>query len=401
MIIKNSQQIRRQAMFKFFSGCLLVLFMFTLCSALSYIPPVFGDPVVGDAPQKVEDVYVPDPDEYDVESWIEDLRIPWSLVFLTQDKALVTERAGRIRLIMNGTLQAEPYKIIDETEHVGEGGLMGLAKHPDYQENKYLYVMYTYRENNDLYNRVARYLDTDESMEFDRVIVDRIPGHRVHNGGRIAFGPDKMLYVCTGDVWQAETAQDIDNLGGKILRLTPSGEIPEDNPFVGSPVYSLGHRNPQGLAWHPQTEDMFSSEHGPSGEYGLRGKDIINLIKKGGNYGWPHALGAANLNEYIDPLIMWIDATPPSGMTFWNNKLYVATLRSQALVRIDFQKAGDSYEPVNIDRLFADGSFSGTHGRLRDAVAGPDGALYVLTSNFDGRGNPRPGDDRILRLTRK
>lgn len=388
-------------MFKIFSGCLLAVFMFSLCSALSYIPPVFGNPVVGDPPQEIEDAFVPHPEEYNVESWIEELKIPWSLVFLKEEKALVTERAGNIRLILNGVLQTEPYKKIDDTEHTGEGGLMGLAKHPDYHDNQYLYVMHTYRENNDLYNRVARYLDTGDTMELDQVIIDRIPGHRVHNGGRIAFGPDGMLYVCTGDVREPETAQDMDNLGGKILRLTPSGEIPEDNPFAGSPVYSLGHRNPQGLAWHPRTRVLFSSEHGPSGEFGLRGKDIINLIEKGGNYGWPHALGAANLDEYIDPLIMWTDATPPSGMTFWNNKLYVATLGSQALVRIDFQKAGDSYEAVSIDRLFTDGAFRGTHGRLRDEVTGPDGALYVLTSNLDGRGNPRQGDDRILRLTLK
>ncbi|MFO7728919.1 MAG: PQQ-dependent sugar dehydrogenase [Desulfonatronovibrio sp.] len=388
-------------MSRMFSGYLLVIFMFTLCSGLSFIPPVLGDPVVGDAPQQIKDHYVPEPDEYEVESWIEDLRIPWSLVFISEEKALVTERSGRIRLVINGAMQREPYKIIDETEHVGEGGLMGLAKHPDYHENKYLYLMHTYRENNELYNRVVRYLDTGETMELDRIIVDRIPGHRVHNGGRIAFGPDNMLYVCTGDVGQPETAQDIDNLGGKILRLTPSGDIPEDNPFEGSPVYSLGHRNPQGLAWHPKTGDLFSSEHGPSGEFGLQGRDIINLIEKGGNYGWPHALGEANLDEYIDPLIMWMDATPPSGMTFWNNRLYLATLRSEALIRMDFQKAGDSYEPVSIDRLFADGSFSGIYGRLRAAVVGPDGALYVLTSNLDGRGKPREGDDKILRLTRK
>lgn len=388
-------------MLKFFSGNLLVLFMFSLCSTLSSVPPVFGDPVVGDPPQHIEDSFVPDPEEYDVQSWIEDLRIPWSLVFLTKEKALVTERDGRVRLIVNGALQTEPYKIIDETEHVGEGGLMGLAKHPHYHENQYLYLMHTYRENNALYNRVARYLDTGDTMEFDRVIVDRIPGHRVHNGGRIAFGPDGMLYICTGDAGQAETAQDLDNLGGKILRLTSSGDIPEDNPFEGSPVYSLGHRNPQGLAWHPDTGDLFSSEHGPSGEFGLRGKDIINLIEKGGNYGWPLALGAANLDEYIDPLIMWPKATPPSGITFHDNRLYVATLRSEALIRIDFQESGDSYEPVSIERLFADGAFSGTYGRLRDVVAGPDGALFVLTSNLDGRGEPRQGDDRILRLTRK
>ncbi len=378
---------------------LYISFLFTACNAGNSDLAMFGDPVVGDPPQTVEDNFIPEPDEYTIEVWVEDLRVPWALIFLSDDKALVTERAGRIRLIENGVVHEEPYKVIDEVEHIGEGGLMGLTKHPAYPDQSYLYVMYTYRDGGTLYNRVARYRDTGSTMEFDRIIIDEIPGHRVHDGGRIAFGPDGMLYITTGDIWQAEIAQDEQNLGGKILRLTPDGDIPTDNPFGNSPVYSLGHRNPQGLAWHPETGSLFSSEHGPSGEFGLRDKDIINVIEKGGNYGWPLVLGDANVDPYIDPIIMWPRATPPAGMTFWNNRLYVATLRSETLVRIDVEPVGDSYEVTNIDRLFAGDWFSGTYGRLRDAVVGPDGALYVLTSNHDGRGRPRDGDDKILRMT--
>ncbi len=384
---------------KVFGLLLPMVLIFTSCNAQNGEVPGFGSPVVGDPPQRVEDTFIPEPGEYIVETWIENLRIPWALVFLSDEKALVTERAGRIRLIENGILRDEPYKVIDDVEHVGEGGLMGLAVHPEYTTQPYLYVMYTYRADGSLYNRVARYRDTGTTLEFDRVIVEQIPGHSVHDGGRIAFGPDGMLYVCTGDVWQAQIAQDMDNLGGKILRYTPDGDIPGDNPFENSPVYSLGHRNSQGLAWHPETGSLFSSEHGPSGEFGLRGKDIINVIEKGGNYGWPLVLGGANVEPYLDPVIMWMRATPPSGMTFWNGRLYVATLRSQALVRIDLERAGDGYEVVAIDRLFANDWFSGVYGRLRDSVVGPDGALYVLTNNRDGRGSPRSGDDRILRLT--
>jgi len=360
-----------------------------------------ANPIVGEPPQKVEDSFILEPEEYDIEVWIENLRIPWELVFLSEDKALVTERAGRIRLIESGILQEEPYKVIDEAEHIGEGGLMGLAKHPNYPDQKYLYVMHTYRENNAILNRVARYIDTGTTMEFDRVIVEEIPGSRVHNGGRIAFGFDGMLYICTGDTWQSEIAQDINNLGGKILRFTPDGDIPADNPFAESPVYSFGHRNPQGLAWHPKTGALFSSEHGPSGEFGLRDKDIINVIESGNNYGWPLVLGDANIEPYIDPIIMWPRATPPSGMTFWHDRLFVATLRSQALIRIDVTPSGDSYEVSGIDRLFANDWSTGTYGRLRDAVVGPDNALYVLTNNHDGRGRPREGDDKILRITLK
>lgn len=378
---------------------LLTLMILASCGAGSKDSPEFGDPVVGKPPQKVEDRFVPDPEEYEVESWVENLRIPWDLIFLSREKALVTERPGRIRLIENGNLREEPYKVIAHAKHRGEGGLMGLVQHPEHPEAPYLYVMYTYQEDGSLYNRVARYRDTGNTMEFDRVIVEGIPGNRVHDGGRIEFGPDGMLYVCTGDTWEAEMAQNQGSLGGKILRYTPEGDIPADNPFGDSPVYSLGHRNPQGLGWHPETGDLFSSEHGPSGEFGLHGKDIVNVIEKGGNYGWPLALGDANVEPYIDPIIMWPRATPPAGMDFWNGKIYLATLRSEALVRIEVKSSGDTWSVLSIDRLFASDWTSGEYGRLRDVTVGPDGALYVLTSNRDGRGTPRPGDDRILRLT--
>ncbi len=384
---------------------LVIKVIFAICLLLSFHVSAeirlaeIDEPIVGEPPQKVEDNFILEPDEYDIEVWIEDLRIPWELVFLSENRALVTERAGQVRLIEKGVLQENPYNIIDEVAHIDEGGLMGLAKHPQYPEQKYLYVMHTYQDGNEIFNRVARYYDTDTTMEFDKVIVNKIPGSRVHNGGRIAFGPDGMLYICTGDTWQSEIAQDVGNLGGKILRYTPDGDIPADNPFDNSPVYSLGHRNPQGIAWHPETGDLFSSEHGPSGEFGLRDKDIINIIEKGGNYGWPLVLGDANVEPYIDPIIMWPQATPPSGMTFWNGRIFLATLRSEALIRIDVSLSNGKYEVNSIDRLFAEDWFSGTFGRLRNAVVGPDNALYVLTNNHDGRGRPREGDDKILRLT--
>jgi glucose/arabinose dehydrogenase len=371
------------------------IFSLTSCSAGSGL----DDPIVGGIPQKVNDEFIPDPADYNVETWIEGLEIPWSLVFLPDGRALITERAGRIRVIRNGTLESAPYKTVNGVEHIGEGGLMGLAAHPDFTSEPYLYIMYTYRDGGTLYNRVDRYIDRGTTADFDKIIVEKIPGHRVHDGGRILFGPDKMLYICTGDIWRAEIAQDMNSLGGKILRYTPDGEIPPDNPFPGSPVYSLGHRNPQGLAWHPETGSLFSSEHGPSGEFGLRDRDIINVIEKGGNYGWPLVVGDANVEPYIDPIIMWPRATPPSGMTFWNGNLYVATLGSEALVRITVEPAGNTFNVTSIDRLFAQDWRSGVYGRLRDAVVGPDNALYILTNNRDGRGTARSGDDKILRLT--
>jgi len=378
-----------------------LLFLFSLLATISAGSQSIGNPFVGNPPQNVEDHFVPEPAEYDVEVWIKNLQIPWSLVFISEDKALVTERTGQIRLIKKGQLIEKPYKVIEEVTPIGEGGLMGLVKHPNFKEEKYLYVMYTYVDEGEIFNRVTRYFDTGSTLEFDRIIIDNIPGSNVHNGGRIAFGPDGMLYICTGDTWQSEIAQDKQNLGGKILRLSPEGNIPQDNPFPDSPVYSLGHRNPQGLAWHPETNDLFSSEHGPSGEFGLYGRDIINVIVKGGNYGWPLVLGYANIDPYLDPIIMWLKATPPSGIAFWDNRLFVASLRSKALVRIEIKQSGNTYEVIDIDRLFADDWYSGIYGRLRDAVVGPDNALYILTSNYDGRGKPLEDDDKILRLTIK
>ncbi len=357
------------------------------------------NPVKGGVQQKVDDRFVPEPSGVEVETWVENLEIPWSLVFLPNGDALVSERPGKIKIIKKGRTEAENYMAVPETSHTGEGGLMGLALHPRFSENSYVYAMHTYKEGRELFNRVVRLIHRGNGAEFDRTIIDKIPGHTVHNGGRILFGPDLMLYVCTGDIWQAELAQDKNSLNDKILRLTPDGDIPSDNPFSESPVWSYGHRNPQGLAWHPETGDLFSSEHGPSGEYGLWGKDEINVIQKGGNFGWPEVVGAPGKDAFIDPLVMWQKATPPGGIAFAGSSLFVATLRSKSLVKIELETADKGYSVSNIERWFASGHFSGNYGRLRDAVSGPDNKLYVLTSNRDGRGNPFPGDDKILRIS--
>lgn len=369
----------------------LSLIPLSACSS----PP---DPVVGGQPQQVRDVMRATLEDYTIETWVEGLEIPWSLVFLSADRALVSERPGRIRLIEEGRLVQAPYAELDVL-HTGEGGLMGLALHPGFPDEPYLYAMHTYREGGRPANRVVRLRHRGDTGTLESVIINKIPGQRVHNGGRIGFGPDGMLYVTTGDVWDAEQAQDRESLAGKILRLTPDGDIPPDNPFEASPVYSYGHRNPQGLAWHPQIGTLFSSEHGPSGEFGLRGRDIINVIRKGGNFGWPRVVGKAEQAPYIDPIIMWEPATPPGGMAFWNGDLFVATMRSRALIRIQLKTDDDQYEVAAIERWFASDHAETTFGRLRDAVVGPDDRLYVLTTNRDGRGTVRQGDDRIVRIS--
>ncbi len=241
-------------------------------------------------------------------------------------------RPGRIRLIKDGALASDPYSVIDVVRQ-GEGGLMGLALHPGFPREPYIFAMCTYTKKGSNYNKVVRIKDEGNKGAVDKVIIDGIPGGRIHNGGRIAFGPDGMLYISTGEKHTGDLAQDLGSLNGKILRMTPDGGIPKDNPFSNSPVWSYGHRNPQGITWHPVTNDLFISEHGPTGESLAFGNDEINVIQKGGNYGWPVVVAAVNQKRFIDPLIVWRKATPPSGITFYRkgplshltDDLFVAT----------------------------------------------------------------------------
>ena len=363
-------------------------------------PACAADPgvTIGQRPQPFDDRYAPAIPGFKVSTWITRLDQPWSLVFAPGGRALVSERRGAIRLIENDRLQADPL-IVRTVVQSGEGGLMGLALHPRFPAVPFLYAMETAEERGRRENRVVRFRLERNRLEFDRVIIGGIPAGNNHNGGRIAFGPDKRLYVTTGDTFRGALAQDKTSFAGKILRLTDDGTVPPDNPVLNSPIYSYGHRNPQGLAWDPQTGKLLAAEHGPSGEFGLSAWDEINVIEPNGNYGWPQVVGAVYKAATVDPIVAWPDdTTPPSGMTFWHGDLFVATLRSQALVRISFDREGDKPQPRVIERWFAKSSYEGRFGRLRDAVVGPDNALYVVTSNRDGRGSPAADDDKIIRI---
>lgn len=363
-------------------------------------------PVVGPAPPMPAERFRPSVDEVRVEIFARGLEIPWAIVFLPDGRVFVSERPGRIRLIQRGELRREPYAQLPVL-HSGEGGLMGLAAHPRFPAEPSLYAMYTYRgEGGRPTNRVVRLRDRGAQGTGETVIVDGIPGARFHNGGRIRFGPDGRLYIGTGDAGQPELAQDPRSLGGKILRVEPDGRVPDDNPVRGSRVFSMGHRNVQGLAWHPGTGTLFASEHGPSGEWGLQGRDTVRIIIPGGNHGWPRQVGVAGRPGFQDPLLMWDPSVPPGGMIFYTGKLlrglegdlFLATLRSEHLQRIMFREAGRPHQVTGLERWFARARREGVFGRLRDVVQGPEGALYVATSNRDGRGTVRPDDDKILRL---
>ena len=332
-----------------------------------------------------------------VDTVAENLEVPWSVAWLPDGTMLFTERTGQLRVMQDGVLQEEPLLDID----VGsvEGGLLGLAVDPDYAENNYIYLYYTYNELFSSANKLVRYVYSDGMISEDGTVLDKIPGGPFHDGGRIKFGPDGMLYVTTGDAGVPELSQDADSLGGKILRVNPDGTIPHDNPFEGSAVYSMGHRNPQGLDWDA-TGNLLVTEHGPSGWMGSA-HDEINLIVPGGNYGWPRVIGGDAQKGMISPVLHTGHETwAPSGAAFydsdaipqWTGKYFVATLRGSHLHVVDFGPGGKEvlgHEKI-LEREF---------GRLRDVAVGPDGGLYILTSNQDGRGVPQDNDDRILKIS--
>ncbi len=330
------------------------------------------------------------------------LEIPWSLAFSPDGTLYFTERPGRVNVIRGG--EVHTLLTLDVAASAGrEGGLLGIELDPQFTENRHVYVYYTYRDGGgQRWNRISRYTETGDALTDPTVILDHIPAGDFHNGGRIKFGPDGKLYATTGETFKGAPAQDLDSLGGKILRMNPDGTAPHDNPFPGSLVYSYGNRNPQGLAWHPETGALYSTEHGPSGENLRFAHDEINLIEPGNNYGWPHVVGDGDDPRYVDPLYHTGTATwAPSGAVFhdgsrypqWRNKLLIATLRGKHLRIVTLTPDHAAVEST--DALYQDAL-----GRIRDVVQGPDGYIYLCTSNRDGRGDPGDEDDLIVRIVK-
>jgi len=310
------------------------------------------------------------------------LQIPWEILFLPDGKLLVSERPGRLLLIGTDRHAIE----VSGVRHVGEGGLLGLAMHPDFERNGLLYLYLTSQENGQIVNRVERYLLDGASLSQREVILEGIRGASNHDGGRIAFGPDGFLYIGTGDAQQAQTAQDTNSLNGKILRIRDDGTIPADNPF-GNAVYSYGHRNVQGLAWDDQGR-LWATEHGRSGV--LSGLDELNLIERGKNYGWPEIQGDEQREGMVRPQIHSGNETwAPSGAEYIGGTIFFAGLRGESL----YEAKVEGGRVVAFSR-----QLQGEYGRLRSVRLGPDGYLYLLTSNRDGRGSPQNDDDRIIRI---
>lgn len=317
------------------------------------------------------------------------LEIPWELAFLPDGRALVTERPGRIRILTRaGRLRRRPLARV-AVSALGEGGLLGLALDPAFARNRFVYLYFTVADG----MRLERWRLAQHRLVRQQSLVDGILAGPVHDSGRIAFGPDRRLYVSTGDAGQPQLAQDLSSLNGKFLALTPSQY--RGGSAVRPAILTSGNRNAQGFDWQPGTGRMISTEHGPSGFDGPEGWDEVNVIVAGANYGWPVVFGP-DQRPFTQPLLVYREPLAPSGATFvtrrgsrWTGDFLFACLRGEQLRRVSLRGG----------RVVADRPLLHyRYGRLRTVVEGPHGDLFVLTSNRDGRGLPRRGDDRILRI---
>ena len=310
------------------------------------------------------------------------LASPWSIAFLPDGSALVSQRDdGAIERIGADGAVTE-VGTVPGVVHAGEGGLLGLAISPSYATDQLVYAYFTAASD----NRIVRMTYDGTTLGTPAVILSGLAKGSIHNGGRLAFGPDGMLYAGVGETGQTTYAQDTTKLNGKILRMAPDGSVPSDNPF-GNLVWSYGHRNVQGLAFDDEGR-LWASE------FGQNTWDELNLIQKGANYGWPVVEGQAGRAGMVDPIAQWpTDDASPSGIAISGSTVYMAALKGQRLWTIPLPAVPgtSAVKPVAY--------FAGTYGRLRDVVNAPDGSLWLLTDNTDGRGSPRDGDDRILRLT--
>ncbi|MER6422554.1 PQQ-dependent sugar dehydrogenase [Streptomyces sp. NPDC001137] len=314
------------------------------------------------------------------------LKTPWGLARLPGGGLLVSSRdEGTITKVDEKTGRKTELGKVSGVSPAGEGGLLGIALSPDYAADHMIYAYFTSASD----NRIVRLLydaqkPAGEQLGAPDTIFKGIPRGYIHNGGRIAFGPDRMLYAGTGESGNRGLAQDKKSLGGKILRLTPEGDPAPGNPFPDSPVYTYGHRNVQGLAWDPE-QRLFASE------FGQDTWDELNAIKPGGNYGWPDAEGRSSDSEYHNPIAQWhTDDASPSGIAYAEGSIWMAGLKGQRLWRIPLKGTAASADPQPFLR--------GEYGRLRTVVSAGGDRLWLTTSNTDGRGDPKSGDDRILEL---
>jgi glucose/arabinose dehydrogenase len=315
------------------------------------------------------------------------LQKPWALTF-GDEKIFFTEKVGKLRVVDNGVLVNESvadFRVAD----ISDAGLLGITTHPDFIKNHFIYVYYTYKEGDKLWNKVLQITESNDKIIDAKIILDKIPGAEFDDGGVIKFGPDKKLYIGTGDATDENAAQDMNSLAGKILRLNDDGSIPSDNPDPKSPVYSLGHRNPQGLAWDDKG-NLYETEEGPTKN------DEINIIKEGKNYGCP-SQECSGSKEYQSALYCYNISIEPAGIAYYGsgsldfkNSLLLATLRGNILYQLPISNGNVTSQKIILDGL----------GRIREVGVGPDDYLYILTGNTDGQGFPDKNDDKLLRVVK-
>jgi len=311
---------------------------------------------------------------------------PWAIAF-ADERIFVSEKSGKIHVVTpSGKLDSPLISL--QTPEIFGGGLLGITTHPDFENNHYLYAYYTYEENENLWNKVIRITEENSKAVDVITILDKIPGSAFSNGGVIKFGPDGKLYVGTGSVSDySDEPQNLDSLAGKILRLNDDGTTPSDNPFEKSYVFTLGHRNPTGIAWNSQGQ-MYATDSGPTKN------DEINLIKAGSNYGWPEVQCFSKIVNLVNPLECFDPGLEPGGIIFYSgdkfdidNQMILATQKATNLFKVQINDDG-----VDLDRIL-----SGV-GRIRDVGQGPDGYVYIITTNTDGKAFPAPDDDKLLRI---
>ena len=309
-------------------------------------------------------------------------------IAVSENRIFVTEKDGFIKVVQNNKLLDEPLATLRPAS-VFDGGLLGITLHPDFSKNNLLYVYFTYEENGKLWNKILQIKESENKLVDAKTIFDKIPGSAFTNGGFLKFGPDKKLYVGTGTTSDSShSPQEMTSLSGKILRLNDDGTIPDDNPFPDSPIFTLGHRNPQGMTWDKHGV-MYLAELGPEKN------DEINIIKPGKNYGWPEQQ-CSGYEKYEDAMTCYDPSIEPGGILYYSgNKVnleepfVMASLRATNLYQLDFEEGLNSQKAI----------LSGL-GRIRDVAQGTDGSIYVITSNTDGKGFPDSMDDKLLRIMR-
>ncbi len=340
------------------------------------------------------------PAYFAIDTIAKDMAVPWDIVFLPDSSMLFTERPGRVRLVSKNELQEAPVLTIPDVEVKGKMGLLALCLSPNFSNNHFVYLAYNYRLGNTTFLRIARYSFLNGSLIDPQTIIESIPGVFNHTGCRLRFGPDKKLYITTGDADVPRLAQDLKLLNGKILRLNENGTIPADNPFAKSDtarkeIWTYGHRNSQGIAFQPGTGFLYNSEHGPTGG------DEINIVTRGNNYGWPVTHHRNNMDGMMAPLMEFTPSIGPAEAIFYSGKafpsmkgnLLVACMRGEAILKVEFDKGKISAYNFLLKN---------NYGRIRALAEGPDGNIYFSTSHVDPPESNAPqgaGDyDMVLRM---